>query len=154
MAVTILKRFCETTGRLGRFALEGANHLLWPAVCDCCGCPVSADDKRLCRDCWNELLECTAGEYCPSCGKDEDDHEIELRVELSENRLTVSIVDDGIPFNPIGVETPDTELSLEERKIGGLGIHLVRRVMDKVSYQRRIDKNIATLVKRLNTDNK
>ena len=55
---------------LGRFALEGANHLLWPAVCDCCGCPVSADDKRLCRDCWNELLECTAGEYCPSCGKD------------------------------------------------------------------------------------
>jgi ComF family protein len=70
MAGTILKRFYETTGRLGRFALEGANHLLWPAVCDCCGCPVSADDKRLCRDCWNELLECTAGEYCPSCGKD------------------------------------------------------------------------------------
>ena len=85
---------------------------------------------------------------------DEDEHEIEIRVELSENRLTVSIVDDGIPFNPIGVETPDTELSLEERKIGGLGIHLVRRVMDKVSYQRRIDKNIATLVKRLNTNNK
>jgi serine phosphatase RsbU (regulator of sigma subunit)/anti-sigma regulatory factor (Ser/Thr protein kinase) len=85
---------------------------------------------------------------------DEDEHEIEIRVELSENRLTVSIVDDGIPFNPIGVETPDTELSLEERKIGGLGIHLVRRVMDKVSYQRRIDKNIATIVKQLNTDNK
>jgi len=85
---------------------------------------------------------------------DEDEHEIEIRVELSENRLTVSIADDGIPFNPIGVEAPDTELSLEERKIGGLGIHLVRNLMDKVSYQRRIDKNIVTFVKHLNTDNK
>jgi serine/threonine-protein kinase RsbW/sigma-B regulation protein RsbU (phosphoserine phosphatase) len=85
---------------------------------------------------------------------DEDEHDIEIRVELSENRLTVSIVDDGIPFNPIGVEIPDTELSLEERKVGGLGIHLVRNLMDKVSYQRRIDKNIVTFVKHLNTDNK
>jgi serine phosphatase RsbU (regulator of sigma subunit)/anti-sigma regulatory factor (Ser/Thr protein kinase) len=85
---------------------------------------------------------------------DEDEHDIEIKVELSENRLTVSIADDGIPFNPIGVETPDTELSLEERKVGGLGIHLVRNLMDKVSYQRRIDKNIVTFVKHLNTDNK
>jgi sigma-B regulation protein RsbU (phosphoserine phosphatase) len=85
---------------------------------------------------------------------DEDEHDIEIKVELSENRLTVSIADDGIPFNPIGVEAPDTELSLEERKIGGLGIHLVRNLMDKVSYQRRIDKNIVTFVKHLNTDNK
>jgi anti-sigma regulatory factor (Ser/Thr protein kinase) len=66
--------------------------------------------------------------------------------------LTVSIVDDGIPFNPIGVETPDTEVSLEQRKIGGLGIHLVRKVMDKFFYQRRIDKNMITLVKYMDSD--
>ena len=82
---------------------------------------------------------------------DEDEHNIEIKVELSGDRLTVSITDDGIPFNPFGVETPDTGLSLEERKIGGLGVHLVRKVMDKVSYQRRIDKNVITLVKDMAT---
>ena len=83
--------------------------------------------------------------------RDEDEHSIEIKVELSGDRLTVSITDDGIPFNPFGVETPDTKLSLEERKTGGLGIHLVRKVMDKVSYQRRIDKNVITLVKDMAT---
>jgi sigma-B regulation protein RsbU (phosphoserine phosphatase) len=78
---------------------------------------------------------------------DEDEHDIEIKIVLSEDHLTVSITDDGIPFNPFDVEKPDTELSLEERRIGGLGVHLVREVMDKVSYQRRIDKNVTTLVK-------
>ncbi len=82
---------------------------------------------------------------------DEDEHNIEIKVELSGDRLTVSITDDGIPFNPFGIETPDTKLSIEERKIGGLGVHLVRKVMDKVSYQRRIDKNVITLVKDMAT---
>ncbi|MCP5053370.1 MAG: SpoIIE family protein phosphatase, partial [bacterium] len=68
-------------------------------------------------------------------------HDIEIKVELSENRLKLSMVDDGIPFNPFSVETPNTELTLEEREIGGLGIHLVRNMVDKVSYRRRIDKN-------------
>ena len=53
-------------------------------------------------------------------------------------------------FNPLGIETPDTELSLEEREIGGLGIHLIRKMMDRVSYQRRIEKNVISVVKSLN----
>jgi len=77
-------------------------------------------------------------------------HDISIKVELSADRLKVSMVDDGIPFNPLGIETPDTELALEERKIGGLGIHLVRKMMDRVSYQRRIDKNVIAVVKFLN----
>jgi sigma-B regulation protein RsbU (phosphoserine phosphatase) len=81
---------------------------------------------------------------------DEDRHDIGIKVELSADRLKVSMVDDGIPFNPLGIETPDTELALEERKIGGLGIHLVRKMMDRVSYQRRIDKNVITVQKFLN----
>ena len=83
---------------------------------------------------------------------DDDKHDIEIRLKLSENRLMVSIVDDGTPFNPLNVDSPDIELSLEERKVGGLGLHLVRKVIDKVSYQRRIDKNMITLVKYLGSN--
>lgn len=81
---------------------------------------------------------------------DDDRHDICIKVELSTDRLKVSMVDDGIPFNPLGIETPDTGLALEEREIGGLGIHLIRKMMDRVSYQRRIDKNVISVVKFLN----
>jgi len=80
---------------------------------------------------------------------DDETHDISIKVELSADRLKVSMVDDGIPFNPLGMETPDTELALEDRKIGGLGIHLVRKMMDRVSYRRRIDKNVITALKLL-----
>ncbi len=86
--------------------------------------------------------------------QDNKEHDIEIKVELSTDRLKVSMVDDGIPFNPLGVETPDTKLPLEERKIGGLGIHLVRNMIDKVSYRRRIDKNVITVVEYLKADRK
>ncbi len=78
--------------------------------------------------------------------RDDKEHAIGIKVELSPDRLKVSMVDDGIPFNPLGVEEPDMALPLEERKIGGLGIHLVRKMMDKVSYRRRIDRNVITVV--------
>ena len=84
--------------------------------------------------------------------QDNKEHDIGIKVELSADRLKVSMVDDGIPFNPLGVESPDTELPLEERQIGGLGIHLVRKMMDKVSYRRRIDKNVITVFKYLTAD--
>jgi sigma-B regulation protein RsbU (phosphoserine phosphatase) len=82
--------------------------------------------------------------------QDDKEHEIEVRVEVAGERLVVSIADDGIPFNPFDADTPDTGLALEDRTIGGLGIHLVLKVMDKVAYQRRTDKNVLTLVKKLN----
>jgi len=81
---------------------------------------------------------------------DKDRHDICIKVELSADRLKVSMVDDGVPFNPLGIETPDTELALEDREIGGLGIHLVREMMDRVSYRRRIDKNVISVLKFLN----
>jgi len=86
--------------------------------------------------------------------QDNREHDIKIKVELSADQLKVSMVDGGIPFNPLGLETPDTELPLEERKIGGLGIHLVRKMMDKVSYRRRIDKNVITVVEYLKADRK
>jgi len=46
------------------------SQLLWPFVCQDCDQGISADDGGLCRKCWNELLTCTAGDYCPRCGRD------------------------------------------------------------------------------------
>ncbi len=80
---------------------------------------------------------------------DDDEHDIEVRMGLVGERLTVTITDDGVPFNPLNVETPDTGLPLEDRDASGLGIHLVRNLIDDVSYQRRIDKNVMTLISHL-----
>ena len=81
--------------------------------------------------------------------RDEARHAINIRVELSEQLLRLTIDDDGLPFNPFEAAAPDTSLPMDERETGGLGIHLVRSMVDDVSYQRRIDGNSLTLVKRL-----
>ncbi len=74
---------------------------------------------------------------------------VTVEVELDEERLTITITDDGPPFDPFGAPAPDTTLSVEERPIGGLGIHLVRRLVDEVRYQRRDECNEVVLVKQL-----
>lgn len=75
--------------------------------------------------------------------------EVTIEAELFPDRLTVTLTDDGAPFDPLGVATPDTALPVEQRKIGGLGIHLVREMMDEVSYHRRADRNVVVLEKNL-----
>jgi sigma-B regulation protein RsbU (phosphoserine phosphatase) len=80
---------------------------------------------------------------------DDAKHKIAIKIELFGDRLTIVIIDDGVPFNPFQLEAPDTDLPLEDREIGGLGIHIVHSMMDNVLYQRGIDKNIVTLVKKL-----
>jgi ComF family protein len=52
------------------FALQGLNHLLWPAVCVNCKQSICETDNALCKNCWDELLFCTAGDYCQRCGRD------------------------------------------------------------------------------------
>jgi len=64
------------------------------------------------------------------------------------NALKVRITDWGVPFNPLSLPDPDVNLPIEEREIGGLGIYLVRRNVDEVSYERQNDANILTFVKR------
>jgi serine/threonine-protein kinase RsbW len=72
-----------------------------------------------------------------------------VEVELDQKRLTVTLTDDGPPFDPFRQAAPDTTLSVDERPIGGLGIHLVRELMDDVSYERREGQNVVVLVKQL-----
>ena len=60
----------------------------------------------------------------------------------------MTITDDGKPFNPFENQEPDTALSVEERPRGGLGVHLVRNVMDRVSYERHGENNVVVLEKK------
>jgi anti-sigma regulatory factor (Ser/Thr protein kinase) len=73
----------------------------------------------------------------------------EVEVALAGEALTVRIADNGPPFDPFARAAPDTTLSIEDRQIGGLGIHLVRQMMDEVSYERRGDRNVTVLTKRI-----
>lgn len=81
--------------------------------------------------------------------KDEDEHIIKVTITPENEELCLCIEDDGIPFNPIEFETPDVACSVEKCKIGGLGIHIMRKLMDEICYQRCDEKNILTLKKNL-----
>lgn len=74
---------------------------------------------------------------------------VDIDMEADEENVTVILSDKGIPFDPTKKEKVDTTLSAEERPIGGLGIHLVREIMDTVDYAYTDHKNILTLKKTL-----
>ena len=80
---------------------------------------------------------------------DKNEHTIKITISLQNDELVFNIEDDGIPFNPTKVDAPDLECTIEECKIGGLGIHLAKNLMDEVCYQRCNDKNILTLKKNI-----
>ena len=75
---------------------------------------------------------------------------VELTAKVSEGILTLVIKDHGAPFDPTQHEEVDVEAELSERQIGGLGIHLVKAIMDTVNYERTADGyNVLTLTKTL-----
>ncbi|BHH83439.1 SpoIIE family protein phosphatase [Desulforhopalus sp. 52FAK] len=86
--------------------------------------------------------------------EDDDQHTILLTFVKAGDRLIVTIEDDGMPFNPFEAPAPDTSSEIDDRPIGGLGIHLVRTLMDKASYNRKVDRNVVTLIKNLTVDTK
>jgi ComF family protein len=70
MAASTRHRVTDGVKRLSVSTWQGLSQLLWPAVCDVCADAICAGDNHLCPKCWNELLTCTAGDYCPRCGRD------------------------------------------------------------------------------------
>jgi len=66
---------------------------------------------------------------------------VEVDVGIGDGRVDVEVIDDGAPFDPTAAAAPDTDLTLENRKVGGLGIYLVREMMDRVDYARRDGRN-------------
>ena len=75
--------------------------------------------------------------------------DIDIQASLAGNELTFTITDSGTPFDPTQTTVPDTSLEAEDRPIGGLGIHLVRQLMDTLEYQYLNGKNILTLKKKI-----
>jgi anti-sigma regulatory factor (Ser/Thr protein kinase) len=84
--------------------------------------------------------------------RDNKEHWIHIKVSCSDGRLTVCLEDDGIPFNPATARAPDLAGAIEERQIGGLGIHLCKELMNNMQYRRTNNRNILTLTKTLPAD--
>lgn len=84
--------------------------------------------------------------YAYPVGKD---GEVTIDVNKTPTAIEISFSDRGVPFNPLEREDPDTTLSAEERPIGGLGIFLVKQMMDSVSYRYEDGHNILTTTKNI-----
>ena len=77
------------------------------------------------------------------------EHQIRVRVQLNKPELRIEVEDDGVPFNPLAQPAPDISKPIEERPIGGLGIHMMRKSLDGMEYRREYGKNILTMTKRV-----
>ena len=72
---------------------------------------------------------------------------IQVDVEKAPLTATISFIDKGKPFDPLGTDDPDTSSSLEQRKIGGLGIFIVKNSVDDIHYEYKDGQNILTIKK-------
>jgi anti-sigma regulatory factor (Ser/Thr protein kinase) len=76
-------------------------------------------------------------------------HEITVELELSSGVLRIAVEDDARPFNPLAADPPDLEAGLDERRIGGLGIHFMRTLMSSLDYTRDGGCNRLTMTKEI-----
>ena len=79
--------------------------------------------------------------------EDEADHQIKFTLAKTEETLVVKVEDDGTPFNPLEAADPELSRDLDTIDIGGLGIHLVKKMMDDINYQRVEGRNKLILKK-------
>lgn len=73
---------------------------------------------------------------------------IGVELQLTDDELVLTLCDEGVAFNPLERAEVRTDLSVEERGVGGLGIHFVRQVMDRLHYERKDNQNILRLSKK------
>ena len=83
--------------------------------------------------------------YAPDTGS------VTIRMDLQEKprAVVITFIDSGIPYNPLAKEDPDVSLSAEERSIGGLGIFMVKKTMDKMEYEYTDKQNILKMYKNI-----
>lgn len=74
---------------------------------------------------------------------------VAVEFDMQKRELVLTFSDAGVPYNPLEAPSPDTSVPLAERKTGGLGIFMVRRLMDLVEYRREDGRNVLVLKKRL-----
>lgn len=80
---------------------------------------------------------------------DAAEHEIGIRVTLDGKDVSVRVEDDGRAFNPLDIPKPDLRPDIDRRPVGGLGVHIVRSLMDALEYRRVNDRNVFIMRKRL-----
>jgi anti-sigma regulatory factor (Ser/Thr protein kinase) len=80
---------------------------------------------------------------------DKNIHAIEICFKKTGDELTISIIDDGHEYDPTLKADPDITLSVEDRPVGGLGILLIKKIMNKVEYHRKENKNYLILTKNI-----
>jgi anti-sigma regulatory factor (Ser/Thr protein kinase) len=74
---------------------------------------------------------------------------LDLLCGMEKELIRITLIDYGVPFDPSAIPMPDLKADLSDRKIGGLGIFLMRKLMDEVHYEPRDDKsNVLTMIKR------
>lgn len=81
--------------------------------------------------------------------EDEEEHWIEVSLATDQQRFILTFSDDGVEFDPFLMTEPDIDSDINDREIGGLGIHLIRSLMDDYSYRRIDNKNVTILMKRM-----
>ena len=82
--------------------------------------------------------------------EDSNQHTIEINFsKRGGDELSITLIDDGLPYDPTLKADPDITLAVEDRPIGGLGIFLIKKIMDKVEYQRNKNKNHLILTKNI-----
>lgn len=75
---------------------------------------------------------------------------VELSCVMADGRLVILIEDEGLPFSMVSAAAPDINADILERKIGGLGVHLIKSLMDDVRYRREGNRNMLELILSIN----
>jgi serine/threonine-protein kinase RsbW len=81
--------------------------------------------------------------------RDKKEHRIRITMNHEDGVVVMRIEDDGLPFNPLETEAPDVACPIEDRKVGGLGLHLTKQLMSEIEYERLGGKNVLTVRKNL-----
>ena len=108
------------------------------------GCPMKV--KTQIEMALDELF-CNIARY--AYGPESGDATIRFEYQEASRTISITFMDHGIPFNPLEKEDPDVSLPAEKREIGGLGIYLVKKTMDRVEYRYENGMNILSIMKQI-----
>jgi anti-sigma regulatory factor (Ser/Thr protein kinase) len=84
--------------------------------------------------------------------KEEGQHRIHFDISCQEGTIIIKVEDNGVPFDVSAFKAPDPKNTLEDCKVGGLGLHLIRKLMDDISYERQNNRNVVILRKSVNIE--
>ena len=92
-------------------------------------------------------LVANVANYAYASGK--GDMTVRFAFDEADRMVSITFIDEGVPYDPLKKRDPDVTLSAAERQIGGLGIFLVKKTMDSMEYKRENNCNILTIYKKI-----